>query len=737
MPFFVAPLKNLSFMLNSKTKVEAEVTFRDKEGDRPVGKVVVPESSFIAVAAPTQAAREQGQGFAAKYTWTAPGLQPGKREMDVLMEHNRQASGAKPTPIKVFSDTLQVKVVQAGVDGAVVGCSNVAVKLSATADPAWLDYTRKTAPAPKLGTTDDAGAVVFDGLPYGTFKAEVVTPGMVLDGPITETPELWTLKVKARAVAKLVYPAPLAQGAAPHKQWVNLDAVKANLPDEAVKPTYGSLVKVKVRAEIGGVAAADHHVWLGVLFNAANSKRTGEPRPGLTGAVEQGGLKIASAKTLADGVATFELELGAAGGDEVQLFVSGGAELTDKQHDQASALVSWRKLELVLVDVGVADGALEAKLRSATPDIPQASRQKVDSELAKAFVETLWRPARERLACSHPPVAVIEGDNAEAMGLSRTKKHLLWTSSEGPDKHPGMFPGVGPAFYPPRVFIIPVDKFIYESTLASWSFDLDDDPSSIPYASAGAKRDLKKAANIRASIPLPSPGGGFLQKDWNGESTVRPWRGKPSYWQVEGETVEHPITFENLVIVPDSQNSKCNLKAGADRPSTSKRASVFLKVQLYNGLAGSASGNRIALACGEGHQTLDDKGRPDPKVQKKIADRPLKIAYALLHEIGHAIGIALKNPAGSGYGPERDNAQHYVRAVNDGNHCSHGVDDPSAKPWDVAIPTVSGTCALYSPVHEATPYAQATNYCPTCLAHVKAANFGMHKKKSDLGGTRE
>jgi len=60
MPFFVAPLKNLSFMLNSKTKVEAEVTFRDKEGDRPVGKVVVPESSFIAVAAPTQAARAAG-----------------------------------------------------------------------------------------------------------------------------------------------------------------------------------------------------------------------------------------------------------------------------------------------------------------------------------------------------------------------------------------------------------------------------------------------------------------------------------------------------------------------------------------------------------------------------------------------------------------------------------------------------------------------------------------------------
>jgi hypothetical protein len=742
MPFFVAPLKNLSFMLNSKTKVEAEVTFRDVDGDRPLGKVVVPESSFIAVAAPTQAARAQGQGFAAKYTWTAAGLPHGKREMDVLMEHNKQAAGAKPTPIKVFNDTLRVRVTQSEAEGGAVPAPRVDVKLTITADPGWLEYTRKPAPPPRIETTDRDGVAVFAGLAYGTYKAEVVTLGMGHDGEVVETAEGWTIKVKPHKIAELVFPLPLAADAAPHKQWVNCDAAASrelNDPDVGTGETYGSLVKVKVKLK--DEATAGQLVWLAVLFPTTNTKRWAPPHPGLNGTKATRGQLLRMQKTTdAEGIATFDLELGAAGGDEVKVFAAGHKDVSETIHDATTKLITWRRIDIVPSKLTFANDEEKTRLMTAsnpTGSITEEVRALVRNELLRAFVDVRWKEPREQLA-EPKDIEFMSGEGAELLKLDPNRTHTVWVSSNPPDKEL-KFNVADRLFSPPRLFLFVFDKIVYRRPAARFSFSL---PAAPTEDQREASPELKqKVSNIKASIPVPTSGGFFLPKDWDASKhVILPWdKDQESYWTQDKGTTKVPIDDSYLIIVKETSNLTANLKVPKDK-RTSGAAQIFVSVQTYGSLVGSASGKKIAITTSLG-------------VTETAERRRYRLAYTILHEFGHAMSLAVKSPGVSGLEEvpadedDDENKNHFVRAINDGNHCSSGMSEAdrgkTPKPWDDPKPKLSSQCVLYTPVHADTPFKEVCKYCETCLAHLRASTLGISsaagtkkgsQKYSDLAG---
>jgi hypothetical protein len=726
MPFFVAPLKNLSFMLNSKTKVEAEVTFRDVDGDRPLGKVVVPESSFIAVAAPTQASRAQGQGFAAKYTWTAAGLPQGKREMDVLMEHNKQAAGAKPTPIKVFNDTLRVRVTQSGPEGGgPVPAPRVDVKLTITADPGWLEYTRKPAPPPRIETTDRDGVAVFAGLAYGTYKAEVVTLGMAHDGEVVETADGWTIKVKPHKIAELVSPLPLAADAAPHKQWVNCDAVASrelNDPDVGTGETYGSLVKVKVKLK--DEATAGQMVWLAVLFPTTNTKRWAPPHPGLNGTKATRGQLLRMQKTTdAQGIATFDLELGAAGGDEVKVFAAGHKDVSETIHDATTKLITWRRIDVVPSMLTCPDDAEKTRKlaeSNAAGLLGQDVRTLVHDELLRAFVDLRWKDPREQPVAAKD-VEFMSGETATLLKLdARTRELTVWTNANPPDKELKVnLPSR--VFSPPRLFFFVFDKMVYRRPAARFSFSLPAAPTEKEQTDDPALQ--KKVSNIKASIPIPTTAGFFLSRDWDaGRKVILPWAdGQPSYWTQDKGTTKVDIDDSYLAIVADTSNLTANLKVPKDK-RTSGAAQIFLNVQTYGSLVGSASGKKIAITT-------------SPSVTETPERRKFRLAYVILHELGHAMSLSVANPGASGLvdlpaeAGHDDNKNHFIRALNDGDHCSAGMSESdrnkAPKPWDDPKPTLSSQCVLYTPVHATTPYQDVCKYCETCLAHLRASSLGI------------
>jgi hypothetical protein len=706
MVFFVVSGKSIMFTLKlTGAATTTKVTFKKKDGGEVVSEVTVAADAFDPL-------DEGGKTVqVAQYRFAAPTLAAEERELDVLMTHDKQGADAKPIPIKVYRDALKVKVTQTGPDGTVADCPGILVGIKVAPHADWM-ASRRLKDATPMQKREESGAdglATFTGLAYGGLSAEALSPGVLVE-EVTKGGDTWTVKVKPQVVAKLISPTPLAAGAAPHQQWVNLDFERSTaLNDRAAGPSYGSKVSVKVAGLVNNVATRNVRVFLGVLFSPKNSPRTGLPRPALeTTATVPGALKLADKVTDDTGHAVFELELGVAGGDQVQIFAAG-TPVTEQEHDSASALITWRKLDFRIFQFG------GAAYEGTNPQVPPAARTKIEGELRKAFYDVSWSAPVRREYPNPANAKKVTGQLAADIGLSATGQYLIWTGQNAP--HKGVEAYFGSVDYPPMVATLLVDKMWTSGRQMSWALKEAKSTAVQKDKDGVVKPDqvAKSVSDLRATVELVvPPGGKVLSSRLDGTSALLNWEeartvgirnlpAVPSYWAPQDDPDDkHPILAEHVKPVPGSKGKKISVEIPNDTPAAKKPASVFLRIATFApGEVGSANGRRLSISCGSD---------------------PMLVAYTVLHEFGHSAKIVPKSPSTDQLSTEASYAHHYEFS---GGHCNFGL---SAK--NVAIPswtdpatTVRGSCCMFSPTVPKTDYSKVSEYCANCIKFMQASTF--------------
>lgn len=178
--------------------------------------------------------------------------------------------------------------------------------------------------------TAETGKVKLTEVPGGPVKVEWERP-YALEKWVTQKGT--AVKAQLTVAKKASIVSPKGTKKKPHKQHVNL-------PADPKIPQNGTKVTVKLKLE-GGVKG--DKIYVRQSFGAANSKRNdvvrGLSAPQTTAWAKEGGITV----TLGDKApeASFEVELGKAGGDLIILEAGG----TDQFKDNATVyLQNWRKL---------------------------------------------------------------------------------------------------------------------------------------------------------------------------------------------------------------------------------------------------------------------------------------------------------------------------------------------------------------------------------------------------------
>ncbi|MGZ6143211.1 MAG: hypothetical protein ACXWLM_07720, partial [Myxococcales bacterium] len=214
--------------------------------------------------------------------------------------------------------------------------------------------------------TDDKGKIEWPLPEPGEFKISWEKPYFLLDKKWIKNKGIeWEAKIEKIAPIKLVWP----ESGKLHKQWVNLDA-------EDAKPENGMTVKVKVGPGKDGPVEKGKKIYLKAEFGKKNSERT--PMAG----GKKAGEKLELNKDPDDkGEAVFEVPVGSAGGDTIEVSVGS----TDACKDSKVTIETWRRIHYELM----APKCMEARLVKNDDnkwDLHTTTKKWAKDRLAAVFV---------------------------------------------------------------------------------------------------------------------------------------------------------------------------------------------------------------------------------------------------------------------------------------------------------------------------------------------------------------
>ncbi|RMG09525.1 MAG: hypothetical protein D6731_19405 [Planctomycetota bacterium] len=252
----------------------------------------------------------------AKATWKAQGPEPDDDEQEWELYYKVRCKGreTRASGLKVYTDWIEVETVDP--DGNPLQGAIYELKVSATK---------------RRGDSGTQAKFKEEDLPYGRVRIDWKDPYYLVEWVDEKGPKR---KAKVRKVLepKLLWPAP-RKGV--HKQWVN------HAPDPK-HPEYGS--KIELRVTLDGGLKGDP-LFVKTAFAAENSKRN-DPQPGLEGAnctewAPEGGRKFTLPSD--GGEVKVPIELGLAGGDVVDVWLSGSEEFR-RGKTVKLRIVNWRKV---------------------------------------------------------------------------------------------------------------------------------------------------------------------------------------------------------------------------------------------------------------------------------------------------------------------------------------------------------------------------------------------------------
>ncbi|MCC7536778.1 MAG: hypothetical protein IT379_11220 [Deltaproteobacteria bacterium] len=460
-----------------------------------------------------------------------------------------------------------------------------------------------------------------------------------------------------------------------HVQWVNLAY-------DSAKPSQGSKIRIKVGAKDPSKAEAGDRVYLQAAFGSKNNARKTEDDGHAPGA------KVSLDSTLGgDKTATFELELGPAGGDEVEIKVGGLADCTDDD----VKIVTWRML---LYDVCAPDTlALEdgPKLGGGTgKTYPAAMRTWFDAVLAKAFVAYVLRGSS---------VTAATGEPYKSSMLPKS----YFGGSGGPDLYVRGVSDTRPSGFGAGdlrcVRVVFCDKaFAADSTRSPFSESVTIDASPFDFSVWNAHKEYVFERRM-------GPVGG--------DAII------PLAWRADVDPKKVPSTHPGL------DNGKPR-KGSVDRSWIKAKNLCWLQITLPPEIAsfvGPASDTKCPVVLGFKVYTafeINGSAAGANQVMVLRGDKPTAVASTVCHELGHSAGLTVyptgvykrKPPPGIAAPKPVPKGTTYVGKGHTGSHCAEGLSATDRKL--ASYQGKVGSCIMFG--EGGAEPATRTAFCASCLS---------------------
>ena len=575
----------------------------------------------------------------------------------------------KPTEIAVWAKA--VTITAKGEDGKVL--EGASCRLTQPAAPTG--WTSVGGATNQVRRTDDKGQIAFE-LPYpGELTGEWQRPYVLAT-------EAWTkadgtkreAKLKIAFRAKLVFPMKGDDPSKPTRQYVNLAA-------DGKHPERGSKLVVSVAAKAPAEAEVGDTVYLIAKFDAKNNARTPSTGGHAKGVTHKANAVLDSKKT-----ATFDLELGHAGGDQVVISVGG----TEAANDDTVTVETWRKIHYELMAPKAMQSSLESRTlgdQSTGYDLPAAMRSWFSQRLAKGFVQyECWSSQLFEES------AAKAGTFYDASFIKATGSDRVWVMG-------GQLANDDPATFK-------------SSATTTIHMRLCDKAVS-PEAPATFATSVTKAST---DVPVP----GYLYKisldDGSDSITEMTWEADvdpiatPTHPAVESGAPKKGAADRSWFVHKD--HKKLEIKLGGDAAALVGAASATkcpIKISFKWATAGGINGN-----AGDGRQLM-------------VMRRPPKAAASTIcHELGHSMGqtvklagtFAKKPPHGLPYPELVPTGDVYDGKGHTGTHCAHGVSNKAAATYKAE----KGDCIMFGSGND-DPEPSRANFCDTCIVYIKARNL--------------
>lgn len=617
-------------------------------------------------------------------TWKAKGIKDDEVSARINWEAKAgdlQALGRGE--LVVYHDTITV--VTKNEDGEPVEKAMVEVKVKP--DPA---YTAKAMRTGSVRRTDGEGKIVFDDLPPGEVTVAIRTPYKLLEW-VQDTGIEREAKVEKKYSAKLVWPdASALNGDDHHKQYINM-AVSPSHPEQ------GSLMKIKVKVDPdtapGGGTVGDK-LYVKVKYGDNNSERNDNPKPMFgtnEGGKGKGPFVVEKALTSDGQTVEFDLELGAAGGDEVEISVGADEACTDGD----VKVVSWRK---IWIKPAIVQG-FPLPNNQVDPDL----QDKINSTLLPTFIETEFESA---LTVQSSHAVVVDQQRARAMNLANhAQAPFVWFSDGNPEKeHVNAVVSDNPL----RLYWF-LGHVFYSVTSESFKIEFK-----------GRTSGWQTSKESNNFLPV-TPTGGAVLKNWREASAGTRHKitghvsgkcdAQPSHWaKNDGRFVamDGEITINELEFHPSQSKFRVVLP---NNLGIGRREKIVARVKLktFGSFAGSSTNNWVAGAYKVGSERSK-----------------LSTLYTILHELGHSLGqAAAGNRVYPGL-PDEEHPHQYNGKGHQGSHCNKGLSTSDAKK-DNYSPLVAkgthGTCIMFGGIGPKTKLSKCMKFCDVCEPYVKAVKF--------------
>jgi hypothetical protein len=579
---------------------------------------------------------------------------PADTDMSTLLHYGVRADDLAfdgDEEIVVYRDSVEVTAV--GADDAPV--PNALFKVTVRGDGAEPTSTTRR--------TDGNGVARVQRLPPGEIEIEWLDPfelrGWIQgDGP----------RRRAR-VARRTYKGEFrfpARGVETHEQLVNL-------PRDDDNWDWGHTMRVKVGVEKGAWGPNDR-LYLKAVFKT--TERTAPART-IVGGVQNGLTSTHDLVVGPDGTATFEVELGHGGGDEVTLHVGS----TNQCADGTVKIVSWRKVFYQLTAPDIWNVA----------ELPGPVKSAMDQEFEKAFIR-LEQHQVVAWDSNTNPINYMRFQVGNRDVFKTTWDPIVFTNGDSPNF--SNFRG-NVSMFPRHVRDWCYFQIAFVSHLAD-SFPEDD-------------YDITMTGNSSGWVPAKA--GTLL-----GIALDRMVVGATMTWTATGTASTAAFDYRWITVDGDSNGKrfKVQIPPGAAGGAISRGNPLQLRLKL-KAIKPSAAGRSIA-------STIATTWKPH---------KPRQMAYTLIHELGHSFNQSITSDTkvpgldiadhDQRYGTGTGHGQH----GHSGSHCRTGLSKPfrSAQSYSTVYSRFGahGDCVMWGGALEEKHSGSA--FCAKCMRFLKACEL--------------
>jgi hypothetical protein len=486
----------------------------------------------------------------------------------------------------------------------------------------------------------------------------------------------------------------------PHIQYVNLAPTNGH-PERGRTLTIEVVPVTPAEAEVGQL------VFLKAEFHKDNSTRVGAA--------------AAAAQTWEDAqpyngqkVAVFQIDLGVAGGDQVEIKVGGIGKKKDEADPTAPEFVmddsmkveTRRKIFYELAYPKDMGRLGQTKVNGANvSDKPTAMKEWETKELAKAGIELECTKSADFTPPSHMKFAasyVVKGAKGDVVIFGNHNYHLSGATFNAAEQR--------------TTHITLVDHY-YAGYNGASAFG--------PIALKKIETDVPVPAGLlcfKVSFAYLTDGGGndCIEGNilWQADVDPVKYPNHPGVRDINGvKTKRFEALPRGCLTHPDGRTIRVTLPtANPQDPgnivsslvtSTKCPIKLWFSAFLAFPINGSAAGGSITL----------------------VMSRPLlPNASTFCHELGHLMGLTVINqgtwaaepPEGMAVPPDTANSGDMYLHTHVGNHCAHGVADAQKNVVDFGGQI--GDCIMFGIGTNKVPPEQK-EYCATCLKYLKARNL--------------